>query len=277
VSDLERFIADEDQLSENALADTIALALRQERIATAKALAAADVVARIETGEVAGFVELFLEQHWTRILTMAHCVSDTKPEVLVQVQNAMDDLIWSLKPKASPEQRKEMLTKLPSMLSRLNAWLNAIKWNDPERVLFFSSLADRHAAIMRAPTELSARRQIEMAVNVAEKASDRQFSTRARKLEQQPFDHFGHLVNGITRGEWVEFTRPDSAKAKFRLAWVSPRRTRFIFTNRHGNDSVLFSDEELAKAFRDQKVSIVPMASIVDRALAEALDEIEAA
>ena len=34
---------------------------------------------------------------------------------------------------------------LPALLSMLNAWLNAIKWDEPERVLFFSHLIERHA------------------------------------------------------------------------------------------------------------------------------------
>lgn len=276
VSDLEGFIAEEEHSSETVLAEPIALAMRQESIQKARDLADDDVAARIETGEVAGFVEVFLEAQWTRILTMAHCVAENKPDVLEQARKAMDDLIWSLKPKTSPDERKKLLTKLPALLSTINAWLNAIKWNEPERITFFSNLADRHAAIIRAPLELSSRRQVEMAVNAAQKASERELSTRARKLEQRRLDHYGHLVNGIERGEWVEFVRADGSKVNFKLAWVSPRRTRFIFTDRHGQGSFSFTDEELAKTFRDQNAAIVPRASMVDRALAAALDEIDA-
>ena len=277
VSDLEGFIAEEEEASEKVLAEPIALAMRQESIQRARDLAEEDVAVRIESGEVAGFVEVFLEAQWTRILTMAHCVSETKPDVLEQTRNVMDDLIWSLKPKTSPEARKKLLTKLPALLSTINAWLNAIKWNEPERITFFSNLADRHAAIIRAPLELSSRRQVEMAVNAAQRASERELSSRARKLEQKRLDHFGHLVNGIERGEWVEFVRADGSKVNFKLAWVSPRRTRFIFTDRHGQGSFSFTDDELAKTFRDQNAAIVPRASMVDRALAAALDEIDAA
>jgi hypothetical protein len=275
VSDLESFIAEEEQLSERALAEPIAQAMRQEKIQSARDLAEDDVAARIETGEVAGFVEVFLETQWTRILTMAHCVADSKPHVLGQARDTMDDLIWSLKPKTNQNERKELLTRLPAMLSMINAWLNMTKWNESERVLFFSHLSDRHAAIMRAPFELSQRRHVEMAVNAAQKASERELSTRARKMEQRPLDHFGHMVNGIERGEWVEFVRADGTKVKFKLAWVSPRRTQFIFTNRQGQGSFSFTEEELANTFRDQKATIVPRASMVDRALAAALDEID--
>lgn len=275
VSNLESFLATEEKLSESVLAEPIAVALRQERMHLAQEAAEQDVSSRVETGEVAGFVEVFLETQWVRILTLAHSVKEQKPEVLKKALAVMDDLVWSVKPKISPEQRKELITKLPSILAMLNAWLNAIKWNDPERVVFFSSLAERHAALVRVQAELSPRHQIETAVNIAQKASERRMTNRFKQVREKRNDEFTRTVEEIQQGTWVEFARNNGEMAKFRLTWISPRRNHFIFTNRVGEAPFSFTADELAQTLRDRSASMVPTESIVDRALATALEEAE--
>ncbi|MEN3363065.1 MAG: hypothetical protein V7606_339, partial [Burkholderiales bacterium] len=161
LKDLESFVAQQTQVSGDAYSQAVVEAARQEKINRAKELAENDVTMRIETGEVAGFVEVFLEMQWTRILGLAHSVQDTKPEALQNALKAMDDLIWSVKPKTA-EERKDLLSQLPALLSTLNAWLNVVKWDGPDRVKFFSTLAERHATIVRTSVELSPRQQLEI-------------------------------------------------------------------------------------------------------------------
>jgi hypothetical protein len=273
VTNLESFLSEEEKISRSVLAEPIAEALRQEKMKQARDAAEYDVGLRIDTGEVAGFVEIFLETQWTRILTLAHSVEEEKPEVLVKALKVMDELIWSVKPKTSPEQRKELISKLPSILSLVNAWLNAIKWNEPERVVFFSNLAERHAAIVRTQSELSPRFVVENAVNVAQKASERRMAKDARKDLERARDHFVQMVDEIEQGTWVGFARANGAQARFKLTWISPRRSRFIFTNRGGTDPFSFTAEELAQTLRGDKAKILPLQSVVDRALTAAFDE----
>ena len=273
VADLESFLEKDEQASEMQLADSIAEVTRQEKVRQAQELAERDVAARVRTGEVAGFVEIFLETQWVRILTMAHNVKDSKPEVLEKALKTMDDLIWSVKPKGSPEERKELVNRLPPMLAQLNTWLNAMKWNTPERALFFSSLAERHASIVRDPIELSTRRQVEIAVTAAQKASERVLASRAKEMGERGADEFVQLVNSFERGAWVEFQHEDGTAAKFKLTWISPKRSRFIFSNRLGNPPFSFTSEQLVQTFRDGKATLILMRSVVDRALAAALSE----
>ena len=275
VADLESFLVEEERNVKNALKTSIAEALREEKMLRAREAAEKDVAARIESGEVAGFVEIFLETQWTRILTLAHGVSARKPEALEKALKAMDDLIWSVKPKVSPDERKELVSKLPALLSLINAWLNAVKWDEPARVEFFSNLVERHAAIVRSPTELSPRHQLELAVNVAQKASERRLSKRAREMQEQPIDQFVHIVDSLDVGAWVEFTRHNGVHSAFRLAWISPLRSRFIFSNRQSDEPFSFTAEELAKALREQGAVVMARESVITRALAAALNEVD--
>lgn len=273
VADLEAYLIEEQETESSALQPRIDEALRQEKMQQAREQAESDVAGRIESGEVAGFVEVFLETQWTDILTLAHSVAARKPEALEKALQAMDDLIWSVRPKVSPEERKELVSKLPAMLTLINAWLNAVKWDAPERVTFFSNLVARHAAIVRLPAERSSRHRIEQAVNVAQKASERRLSKRAREMHEPPIDQFVHVVDSIEPGSWVEFVRKNGQAGAFRLAWISPLRTRFIFSNRYSDESFVFTAGELAAALRDQGAQLLPQGSVITRALTAALEQ----
>ncbi len=271
VADLENFLRDEEKQAATAISEPVQEALKQEKMRLAREFAENDVAIRVETGEVAGFLEDFLRTQWIRILTIAHNVKEEKPNALENALKTMDDLIWSLKPKNSAEERKELVSKLPAMLTLLNAWLNAIKWDEPERVIFFSKLAERHAAIARAPLELSPRRQLEIAVNIAQRASEKRLNRQAQDQVPKESDEWEAMVDALESGVWVDFTNQADVTTRYRLAWVSPKRTRYIFSSRQGHDSFSVSADELIGKFRCGDAVKVAAHSVVDRALVEAL------
>ncbi|MFD2271038.1 DUF1631 family protein [Undibacterium arcticum] len=196
-----------------------------------------DVATRIESGEVAGFVEQFLETKWLPILAHAYRVQHAQPALLERALSTMDELIWSVKPKNTAAERKELIGKLPAMLALLNAALNAalngLDWDASERTLFFSKLAERHASNVRTAFELSPRLQIENAVNIAQKASERRLDKHARERRAAPFDQFAQRVSALEPGAWVTFAG-HGVPIKRRLAWISPLRSLLIFLRPSG-------------------------------------------
>lgn len=277
VNELESFLVNEAQASGDALSQAIAEAERQEKISRAKELADKDVAMRTETGEVPGFVETFLETQWTRVLGLAHSVRDTKPDALQSALKTMDDLIWSMKPKTSPEERKELVSKLPALLSMVNAWLNVVKWDGPERVTFFSTLAQRHATIVRTAVELSPRHQLEISMTVLQRVSERRLNQRAMPQPEKIIDKYVYMVDGLETGTWIEFLNSSGVLVKFKLAWVSQQRKRFVFADRQGQQPFTLAFDEIAQLLRDQKAVITTAEAAVDRALAAALDEVSVA
>jgi hypothetical protein len=273
-TDLESYMAREALADDDALSRAIADAARQENIQRSKELADNDVAMRIESGEVAGFVETFLESQWVRILGLAHSVQDSKPEVLQSALKTMDDLIWSVKPKTSPEERKLLLSRLPSMLSMLNAWLNVVKWDGPDRVNFFSQLAERHASIVRTQVELVPRYEFELALNAMERASERRLTKRATEQPAIPVDEYVHMVDALESGVWLDFYSDDDVPSKCKLAWISPGRTRFIFAGRPAGQPFTMTFEDLAQTFREGRAEVVKAEAVMDRALGAVLEEI---
>jgi hypothetical protein len=97
-----------------------------------------------------------------------------------------------------------------------------------------------------------------------------------RRYRREPVktrDQFTEIVDRLEQGSWLSFARNNGEMAKFRLAWISPQRSRLIFTDRQGQDSFVFTADELAQALRNQKAGMVAMDSLMNRTMSALLDK----
>jgi hypothetical protein len=93
---------------------------------------------------------------------------------------------------------------------------------------------------------------------------------RAGKLAEQDadqMDDFDASAQLLTRGVWFEKVSPETPPFRCRLSWVSPMRTRFLFTNREGFDAFVLSEREVAAMLRRHELQMLDQAPIVERAL----------
>ena len=270
-NELATFIKRDETATEQVLANSIANALRQEKHDQCVKAARNEVAMRVGTGEVVAFVETFLEDKWVRVLTLAYGVKEEKPQAADSAIRTMDDLCWSVKPKITAAERKELLAKLPPMIAMLNKWLDLIKWHGDERERFFKELSECHASIMRAPLELSPERQMQIALAVAKQAAERRMQRQAMQQPEPEPDEFDQMVDELERGTWIEFKRKDGAIMKVKLAWVSPMRSLYIFSTRDRLEALSIPAEGLAQALREERARVVSLTGLVSRALASVL------
>jgi hypothetical protein len=273
VTDIESFLQEEEAAATEALAPTIGTALKQEKIGQATKAAKHEVALRIGTGEVVAFVEGFLEKKWVPVLTLAYSIKEEKPDAVENAIKTMDDLVWSVKPKITAAERKELVARLPPMLASLNQWLNVLKWEDAERLQFFAELAECHASIVRAPLEISPQRQLEIAMDVARQAAERRLQKRASQVPEPVPDAADQQVKQLERGVWLEFSNADGTPNRVRLAWVSPLQTLYIFSTRDRKEAFSLSADNLALALRRQQAKVLATDPLVGRALAEAVGD----
>jgi hypothetical protein len=274
VAELEQSIADEEQAVEAKLAAPVALALRQERTVVSRRAAVDAVKLRIAGDNVVPVVGTFLEQKWCDVLTLAYDVEEKKPGAVNNATRAMDDLVWSVKPKATQEQRKALIARLPSLLTTINKWLDIIKWQDAARLQFFAALAECHASIVRAPIDLSPERQLELAIEAAQHDAMllvAQEHAAAAQVDIESDDPVTQTVEGLERGRWLAFTQGDGSVRRVKLAWVSPRRTLFIFSAGAREEAFSIPAARLAERVRDGSATILALEGVVGRVLSEAM------
>jgi hypothetical protein len=275
VAELEATIEAEENHAAAAISEPIARALKQEKVTAATRSAKNAVALRVGSGDVVAVVETFLADKWTSVLTLAYSVEDDKPGAVGNATKTMDELIWSVKPKITREQRKSLIAKLPGLLATLNKWLDIIKWQDAERLQFFAELAECHASIVRAPLELSPERQLEIALEVAQQDAIRRIEKEnaVAASEEAEVDEAVIAVDGLERGMWLEFDQPHASVRKVKLAWISPLRTLYIFSTGARQEAFSLSAEKLAEAYRQQEVRLIRQDGVVARALSEAMGE----
>jgi hypothetical protein len=225
----------------------------------------------VQAGDLADVVSGFLEERWMTVMTFAYSIEAHKPGAVGNATRAMDDLIWSVKPKPTQEQRKNLIARLPRLLATLNKWLDAIKWQDAERLQFFASLAEYHASIVRAPIELSPERQLELAVEAAQQDALRRVELENAAAEQAQAQRQAlSPLDGLERGVWLEFRHADGPR-KVKLAWVSPLRTLFIFSGAGRREAFSLAADKLVDALHAGAARVLAIDGVVGQVLSEAL------
>lgn len=281
VAEVEAQLAAEERAAEAAIAQPIARAKKLERQNVAGRSARQAVQLRLGEGELVATVSAFLEKRWVDVLTFAYMIDDERPGAVDNATQTMDELIWTVKPKATQEQRKALIAKLPPLLTTLNKWLDAIKWQDADRLQFFAELAECHLQIVRAPIELSPERQLELAVEAAQQDALRRIAqeqalavqeANAREA-QAPQDDAVLTVDELERGMRLEFRERDGSVRKVKLAWVSPLRTLFIFSGAARQESFSLPAEKLVEAVRSGSIRVLAVEGVVGRVLTEAMQE----
>ena len=88
-------------------------------------------------------------------------------------------------------------------------------------------------------------------------------------------DHYAELAATLERGAWIEFEAEGGQLAFAKLAWVSPLRGTYLFTNRQGQKAVSLTADELADRFRNDRARLVEAEPLVDRAFVSMMHTIE--
>jgi hypothetical protein len=272
VSELEASLHKEEQAFESASADLTRAAEREERRVVAAKSAAGAVAMRLGQGDVVAFIDSFLQDKWVQVLTLAYTVEDDKPGAVDNATRTMDELIWSVKPKITPVQRKELIGKLPGLLAAMNRWLDVIQWKDADRLQFFAGLAECHASIVRAPLELSPERQLELAMQAAKQDAEHKLAAEQKQQAAVPEPElFDASVSILERGMWFDFAEGEAVR-RVKLAWISPLRTLFIFSTASRKEAFSLTAEALSRVLADGVAKPLGQ-GVVGRALQDAMME----
>ena len=131
---------------------------QKESLALAKTVAQAEIKVRIRFSKLPAQVLAFLVQQWIKFMMVVHVRDGEQSEAWKQALDTMDRLIWSVEPKTTVEQRRELAQGMPDLLRRLTAGLKDAGIGDDVRLGFFADLRKLHSEIIDkgAKTKLAA-------------------------------------------------------------------------------------------------------------------------
>jgi len=126
---------------------------KREKLALARKAAEDEIRKRYAEGKTQRPVLDFLTTLWVKHLLLVHLQSGPASEPWKGAVETMDLLIWSVKPKTDPVERKKLATSVPKILKQLTAGLNASGADDTARTAFFAQLMNMHTAVLHTPAE----------------------------------------------------------------------------------------------------------------------------
>jgi hypothetical protein len=244
-----------------------------EALIQAQALADEHIHTRLQamSEPFAHFLTPFLTGPWREVIARATLREKDQPDAGTKALHTMDQLIWSVQPKTQADERRKLVEALPTLVREINVGLDELEWDGEPRAKFTRRLIATHMQAIR----VKAPNQAEVADDSQSMALDQDASAqamqaldqrRARKLAAHN-DLHDQAAQEMKRGTWFEI-RPEKQPAyRCRLSWISPMRTRFLFTNRDGYEAFVRSEREVAAMLRRGKLQVLEQAPIVGRAL----------
>ncbi|CAG0992612.1 hypothetical protein BURK1_02351 [Burkholderiales bacterium] len=256
------FIESEQRSTETAAGPDVATALANEQKEEDRSAVRASVRDKLAGIDVPFEVRSFTETVWADHLANLRKREGPEGAGLARGLKSVDDLLWSITAKERTAQKARLAKMVPALVTGLRAGCRELGV-EPERTQpFFDALYRLH---------------IEAIKPAAAKAEADAAPPAAAPSHGLPATANVHdFVNDMVIGTWLAFAS-DDGRVNARLHWISPMRTRYVFTSRLRSRAFVYSPEELAWEITNGRAALVmEPVPLVDRAVSAALDRIGA-
>lgn len=95
------------------------------------------------------FLRQFLTQVWSQAIVHAHRMHGEEASATQRMRAVGRELVLSVQPKGTPEDRKQFLMKLPTLMKDLSEGLAMIGWPDAAKKEFLSQLLPAHSESLK--------------------------------------------------------------------------------------------------------------------------------
>lgn len=216
---------------------------------------------------LAAFLLPFLTNPWRQVMARAWMNEATRDKGFAQTLTTMEQLIWSVQPKTTSEDRRQLVAVLPEMVRQLNLGLDTIEWNGKPRADFTRRLITTHTLAIRLTQPMPLDTGSAALEEREGKAAMQELDARRAATQFTKDDAFDVQVQSFKRGMWFDVMPEAGTQIRCRLSWVSPMRTRLLFTNREGYDAFVRSEREVANMLRAGEIRLLDHEAIVGRAI----------
>jgi hypothetical protein len=269
---------------------------------------------RLAGVEVPFEVRAFVETVWADHLTTLRQQHGPDSDAWNAGVRTLDDMLWSIVAKERTAQKARLTRMIPALIGALRQGCTA-RGVPPDRAgAFFDALYGLHmsairpepdagaaspapsapeAALPETPASSAARRGSEILVTpvgplpasasaplplsataATTPAADR--AATSPPARSRPAVNVHDYVSEMPVGTWLAFEDGGTAVSA-RLSWVSPLRTKYLFTSRTRSRAFVYTPEELAWGLGAGNVNVVvEPVPLFDRAVSAALDSLAA-
>ncbi|MES2354519.1 MAG: DUF1631 domain-containing protein [Pseudomonadota bacterium] len=315
LTELEAFLETEEKETEETVERSAKVIHARERLEIAHVIATDEIRQRVEVAPTITVVRNFLQNFWVHALTNAHAKGGEDGEEWQDGLRAMDELLWSVMPKMTADERKQLVTRLPNLLKRLHAGMASISMDASEQKQFFADMVACHARAVKAglggeplqpngnpehawtmatpqnqedntPTDtiLDAVNEANVESALLRKSlteGDVEIEEVTMSNETTPRENhyqdeeLNRLMGSLKRGSWVDFQQPDGDFLRYKLSWVSPLKNVYLFTNLSSQKALSVTPQAMETQIREGTAVIFEDTPLVDRAVENMLVDLQ--
>ena len=214
---------------------------REEELRAAVQDSALELAHRISSVDVTEAAAAFAYETWRPVLVRAHRTAGQGSAPWNAELATLDDLLWTLVPRGTAEERERLEALLPSVRDRVSQGLIRAQV-PPEQIEARLAEMDRlHAELRRSPGAVAG--ALTTTAGLRQDITDDVTATLHVSSEEV-------LDEGLARGVWFEFTDDDGTHHRARLNWLSPVQGACVFKDPARNRSFAISLADL-RARRD--------------------------
>jgi len=211
-------------------------------------------------------IESLLREGWQPIMLATYRDDGVDSPEWRQVIAIADRLLWSVQPKRDLHERRELLRRIPELLSALRARLVRGGCDQRQVSRWFRDLQTIHLSILQAGPEQQPQGPTETRARTATATRRADADTTTAGDGRHP-DQRTELRLPV--GGWVELTRDHGITLRYRHTGWSPMGLRLQFVDRLGRPGPDLSDSEF-KDLLDQGRAVVitaPPEPLADHAI----------
>jgi hypothetical protein len=268
---LQEFVDAEQRKAAAALGQEVAAALSVEEGEADRSHVRALIRDKLAGRNLPFNVRSFSETTWAEYLTSLRVQGGTQSDDWHAAVQTLDNLLWSITAKERTAQKARLAKMVPPLIRSLRAGGASVEVGDDRMKPFLEAVYELHMAAIKPD---AARPD---AARPAADASDA--AGPPTVVESDTVQKVGNVhdfVSELVVGTWMAFKSGD-ATATARLSWVSPLRSKYIFTSREQSQAIVLTPEELAWRLGAGKATlVVEPVLLFDRAVSAALDSFAA-
>jgi Protein of unknown function (DUF1631) len=260
--------------------------------------------------ELEPFLREFLVGPWVQALVSATLRDEQTPGFSKAFRHVIHDLVWSVQPKISTDERKRLVAVIPAMTRVLRDGMSMVQMPEVNQQSFLKDLMRSHAMAVRTvdqATYIKARvatgelKQkidqmqitgsvpisgaaggVHVSANAVRRAAEHHAAqfvipeppAGATPLTEEQAANFDAQIAGWQRGNW--FSLYDGEQTiKVKLRWISPLRTLFMFAGSDDKNTRVLSPETIKSYLKQGWMKPLEAESLMKRAVDRVVEELE--
>ncbi|NKN32915.1 DUF1631 domain-containing protein [Marichromatium bheemlicum] len=275
---LEHFLEEEEARAQSKASKVLDELERRDRREVAERCVATTLTEHAHP-DAPALIGDFIAEHWRQVLITVFVDAGEDSDDWRETVRVMEDLLWSIEPKHTPEDRDHLLTLLPDLITRLRKGLERVdqetSWDS-----FFGQLIRLHMAALHRETADEENASpppssppSTTAVAPPPPPSSTAITPPADDDTDDEADHHLRLARALEVGAWVEFQSLRGTRKTLRLSWVSEYRGVYLFTNRQGDNALTLATTSLANHLRKGSARLLSRDPLTERAVSQVLEQ----